>query len=351
VEGDYGHQGWHGLKGDIYDNFIRLGAVSDVKMSKFRVPEPEGNYYLLYTNVIAPYEGSFDLLTGEIKPHALFVNNSKTDINKKTIQLNKGANSVLIVYNQACATYLALRKPGVPVPEKQTISMRWYEDRGILPFDCSMKDDRSGVFSFESAPGLHSFTFAAHGKIAGVWINGTKSKAIAGQKLPDGSINYMVNVKKPSTAGSQVVLKIEYQQGYHGAGAIPCYFEQHCEKGSITTGDWSDIEGLTAYSGGAWYRKNINIGSMELNNRLEIDLGDLVSSAELVVNGQSAGIRLAPPWTFDITRFAKEGNNEIEVLIYNTIANNYTSIPTRYRGEIRSGLIGPVVLRTLKELK
>jgi hypothetical protein len=213
-----------------------------------------------------------------------------------------------------------------------------------------MKNDRSGVFSFESAPGLNSLTFAAHGKISGVWINGSKAKAKAGQKLPDGSINYMVNVKKPSPSGSQVVLKIEYQQGYHGAGAIPQYIEQDCRKGLISTGDWSEIEGLTAYSGGAWYRKNISISGEELKNRLEIDLGDLVSSAELFVNGQSAGIRLAPPWTFDITRLAKEGNNELEVLIYNTIANNYNSIPTRYRGEIRSGLIGPVILRTFKEL-
>ena len=27
VEGDYGHQGYHGLKGEMYDNFIRLGAI------------------------------------------------------------------------------------------------------------------------------------------------------------------------------------------------------------------------------------------------------------------------------------------------------------------------------------
>ena len=45
VEGDYGHQGYHGLKGEMYDNFIRLGALEDVKMSLKRVPEAGGNYY------------------------------------------------------------------------------------------------------------------------------------------------------------------------------------------------------------------------------------------------------------------------------------------------------------------
>jgi len=54
VEGDYGHQGYHGLKGVMYDNFIRLGAMKDVKMSKERQPELSGNYYILYTSVLAP---------------------------------------------------------------------------------------------------------------------------------------------------------------------------------------------------------------------------------------------------------------------------------------------------------
>ena len=68
VEGDYGHQGYHGLKGEMYDNFIRLGALEDVKMSLKRVPEAGGNYYILLTSVIAPEEGDFELLTGEVKP-------------------------------------------------------------------------------------------------------------------------------------------------------------------------------------------------------------------------------------------------------------------------------------------
>jgi hypothetical protein len=34
-------------------------------------------------------------------------------------------------------------------------------------------------------------------------------------------------------------------------------------------------------------------------------------------------------------------------MIYNTLANNYTTIPTRYRGAIKSGLIGPVSLKLM----
>ena len=348
VEGDYGHQGYHGLKGKMYDNFIRLGSLKDVKMSKFRVPEPEGNYYILYTSVIAPSDGDFELLTGEIKPYLLFVNNSKTDSGKKLIPLKEGANKLLLVYGNACETYLVLRKQGTPVPEKQPVSMCWYGDYGVLPFDCSFNKNRSGLFAFESAPALKSFTFSAYGKVS-VRIDGVKIQPVTGQKQPDGLTGYTVSIKHSKQTGSQVVIKIEYQPGYHGAGAIPEYFSQQCGIGTINSGDWSNIDGLRAYSGGAWYRKTINIDAEDLKNRLEIDLGDLVSSAELSVNGKSAGIKLSPPWVFEITQLAKEGENKLEILIYNTLANNYTSIPTRYRGSIKSGLIGPVVLRVSKQ--
>ena len=86
----------------------------------------------------------------------------------------------------------------------------------------------------------------------------------------------------------------------------------------------------------------------DLKNKIEIDLGDLVSSAELFVNGKSAGIKLSPPWRFDITEFVTAGKNDIEVLIYNTLANNYVAIPTRYRGSIKSGLIGPVKVKVVR---
>lgn len=344
VENDPGHQGYHGLKGQMYDNFIRLGAFKSVKHSKQRVSEPAGNYYLLYSTVIAPADGTYDLLMGDVKPTMLFVNHSKSEINSKTIALKKGANPVLMIYNKACETYLVVRKPGVPRPEKQQVAMRWYGDEGVLHFDCSFKNNSSGFFAFESAPGLGSIVFSAYGKLT-TWIDGVETEVLPGEMQPDGLTSYFLNLKNPKVTSSQVVFKINYRPGYCGAAAFPQYIEQRCGKSAIKLGDWSRIDGLKAYSGGAWYRKTISIEASDLTNRLEIDLGDLVSSAELWVNGKSAGIRLSPPWKFNITPYAKAGENQIEILIYNTIANNYTTVPTMYRGEIKSGLIGPVTLK------
>jgi hypothetical protein len=348
VEGDYGHQGYHGLKGEMYDNFIRLGALKDVKMSKERKPESVGNYYILCTSVIASEDGTYDLISGDVKPVDLFVNNLKTDTGNLTVSLKKGANRILMVYDKACETYMIFRDPDVPFPIKQPISMRWDGDYGVLPFDCPSDGNSTGLFAFESAPGLQSFTFSAHGNII-LWIDGIRVNPVAETKQPDGLTNYIVNLKEAKVTSALVVFKIDYQPGYRGGAALPQYINQKCVKGAINLGDWSKIDGLKAYSGGALYSQTVYFTADDLKSRMEIDLSNLVSSAELFVNGKSAGIRLSPPWTFDITRLARQGDNQIEILTYNTLANNYTSIPTRYRGDIKSGIIGPVILRFIAQ--
>ncbi|MDP4289559.1 MAG: glycosyl hydrolase [Bacteroidota bacterium] len=344
VEGDFGHQGYHGLKGEMYDNFIRLGAIAKVKHSMKRSAEAEGNYYLLYTNVLAPSEGTYEMLTGDLKPAYLFINNTKTDPNLKALQLKAGSNSVLAVYNKACETYLVFRKPGVALPAKQQVSMCWYGDQGLLPFDCSyVTHDTSGLYVFQSAPALQSFTFAAYGKVS-LWVDGVTVQPEVTKQNPDGLTFYQVNLKESHPESAQVVLHIDYQPGYTQGAAIPQFFREQCGKGVITLGDWSKIDGLKAYSGGAWYRKTIHLNAEDLNNKLWIDLGDLVSSAQLFVNGTSAGIKLTPPWKYEISKLVKTGDNKVEVLLYNTLSNNYTTIPTIYRGDIKAGLLGPVKL-------
>ena len=69
-----------------------------------------------------------------------------------------------------------------------------------------------------------------------------------------------------------------------------------------------------------------------------------MSKPHSAVLGHVAGIRVAPPWRVDISGHVRSGDNRIEVLVYNTLANHYLTIPTRYRGELTSGLLGPVSL-------
>ena len=76
-----------------------------------------------------------------------------------------------------------------------------------------------------------------------------------------------------------------------------------------------------------------------------IDLGKVVATAEVHINDSLAGILVTAPWKIDITKWVKKGENKIEILVYNTLANHYLTIPTKYRGiSLQSGLIGPVSL-------
>ena len=146
---------------------------------------------------------------------------------------------------------------------------------------------------------------------------------------------------KPSAKPVTVLLRIEQEHGCYAGAALPEPIKLDCGPGQMPLGDWSKIDGLLSYSGGAWYRKSVSLPEAK---RVTLDLGDVVASAEVRVNGQLAGIRVAPPWTLEITKLVRPGENRIEVLVCNTLANHYTTIPTRYRGSTVSGLLGPVTV-------
>jgi hypothetical protein len=82
----------------------------------------------------------------------------------------------------------------------------------------------------------------------------------------------------------------------------------------------------------------------EANAKYVLDLGRVVATAEVHVNGKKVGVRVAPPWRVDVTGSLKRGENQVEVLVYNTRANHYQISPASYCGKPNSGLMGPVRL-------
>jgi hypothetical protein len=101
---------------------------------------------------------------------------------------------------------------------------------------------------------------------------------------------------------------------------------------------------LNNYSGGVRYRTTFTVTEDHAKGRVEIDLGRVVATAEVHLNGKEVGVRVAPPWRLDVTGFLRAGENTLTILVYNTLANHYQTIPSRYRGKPVSGLIGPVRL-------
>ena len=77
-------------------------------------------------------------------------------------------------------------------------------------------------------------------------------------------------------------------------------------------------------------------------------------TCELTVNGETAGIKLAKPYRFDITGLVKLGVNKIKVKVYNSLANHYNiGFPTYFvfNNQTVSGLIGPVTIKFLSPIE
>jgi hypothetical protein len=147
------------------------------------------------------------------------------------------------------------------------------------------------------------------------------------------------SVPRPSPKPVTVWLRVEQERGFYAGAALDEPILLDCGPGLLDLGDWSRNDGLLSYSGGAWYRKTVTIPEAK---QVLLNLGEIVASVEVRVNGQPAGTKVSPPWVLDITRLAKPGANRIEVLVCNTLANHYTTMPTGYRGPTISGLLGPV---------
>jgi hypothetical protein len=222
------------------------------------------------------------------------------------------------------------------------LAMRWYNKPGILQFDMLPEDKQPvGWYRFTSSPGLRGMTITARGKVQ-TWADGKEMSVKLVERDVNGSQVYIATSQQPQPDPVVVAMRIEQERGCYGGAALPEPILLDCVPGSIEPGDWSEIDGLASYSGGAWYRITVELSSEQANGRIMLNLGLVVSTAEIHVNGQLAGIKVAPPWKVDISKLVRQGKNRIEVLVYNTLANHYLTIPTRYRGSLMSGLIGPV---------
>lgn len=345
IENDPGHQGYHGLKEEVHDEFLAIGKArkNGGHMPNVFSYEPDGTSYFS-TAVIAPRDMAAYALTGAIKPDKVWLNGEVVTGN--ALKLKVGANPLVLEFTKPGRTYFVVSSqpaaefptPTALVPNIQPIfkpsnlAMSWWTNKAVLPFDVRAAEARPvGWYRFVSPPGLRGFILTVRGKVQ-AWADGQPLAAAGGGKF---------TLAPPAVKPVTVLLRIEQERGCYGGAALPEPILLDCGPGQFPLGDWSQNDSLLSYSGGAWYRKDFALPNTAARE-VTLDLGDLVSSAEVRVNGQQVGVKVSPPWTFDITKQVKAGTNRIEVLVCNTLANHYTTIPTQYRGKTTSGLLGPV---------
>ncbi len=342
VEGDPGVQGYHGLKSRVTDDFIALGIRRHLAPTGHfeYVADPAGSRYYLWTTAAAPTAMPCDLLTGGNRPTGIWLNGQRVLSFDQPVMLRAGANPLLLRYDGPGRGHVVVRKTGMAAAEVDPggLAMRWHLDGGVVPYDVYPEAAApAGWYRFMAPPGLLRMRVPTDGQVQ-AWIAGQRVEGIP------VSSGWDFALESPWATPCQVALRIEQVRGAYGGATLTAPIAFDCGKGALPAGDWAVSGGLAAYSGGAWYRRRIVLEKVHAGGQLILDLGRVVATAEVHLNGRRVGVRVAPPWRFDLTDAVQEGENVLAILVYNTLANHYLTIPTCYRGEPVSGLLGPVTL-------
>lgn len=137
-----------------------------------------------------------------------------------------------------------------------------------------------------------------------------------------------------------VELTIEPAPGLRGGGVLAAPVRFAVGTGRVELGDWR-AQGLASYSGGLRYRRRLDDVPP---GPLRLDLGVVRGTAEVLVDGESVGVRVCSPYRFE---FAAAPGSILEIVVMNTLGPHLDAIsPTHYvfEGQTRSGLFGPVTL-------
>ncbi|HHW86712.1 MAG TPA: hypothetical protein GX400_10955 [Chloroflexi bacterium] len=184
-------------------------------------------------------------------------------------------------------------------------------------------------------PGVQEMSIPVAGR-ARLWIDGVEQPIDA---------QGVVRLGEEPTATRVAVLRVETARGDSGGRLLRGPVSYRTGEGRMRFGLWAE-QGLESYAGGVRYRTHVALDVLP-EGKVWLDLGRVRGTAEAWVNGRSVGVRVLSPYRFDVTAALMAGENQIEVLVLNTLAP-YLDVqsPTFYvfPGQCDSGPAGTAVL-------
>ena len=160
---------------------------------------------------------------------------------------------------------------------------------------------------------------------------------------PDGTL--LVTFADGERRPWECELAVETAPGLSGGAVLTGPLAFTVGAGRMALVDWQDA-GLAGHSGGVRYRRRLE--PVPRGSRVTLDLGAVRGTAEVVVDGERAGVRVCSPYVFDLTGRLGPAGALVEILVLNTLAPHLDAVsPTPYvfPGQRRSGLFGPVTVR------
>jgi flagellin-like hook-associated protein FlgL len=132
----------------------------------------------------------------------------------------------------------------------------------------------------------------------------------------------------------------------------------------LTSFSASTDKGIKYFSGTATYMNTFEINSLDKNEKIILDLGDVKNLAEVSINGKNAGTLWKKPFQTDISTHLIVGKNTIEIKVVNSWVNRlvgdmqpgatkigFTTMPL-FKADSPlepAGLLGPVQLISMKK--
>ena len=146
----------------------------------------------------------------------------------------------------------------------------------------------------------------------------------------------------PKRCGTNVLeLKPEYKVELASWENLEA-FEPYCKTTELfnVTGHGKN----PAFSGNIRYKATIQLTAEQAKGIL--DLGVVGQTAQVWLNGKDLGLRICPPYQFNLAGAAKSGENKLEILVANTLANKVRDRFSFFVQLTPSGLMGPVEVRS-----
>lgn len=347
-----GPQGYHGLKARVSDGFIILDGAG---------------HHLFRTSVYAPEAQVYRIDKGERVPDKFYIDGK--EVRETEVKLARGWHAVLAGYAnvpkkgyktgpnsrderpRSAIVFIPSTSPAPePVsPYSKILAMRWYHADHLM-YDPDRGLNTNYCYRFIATPGLEKMEMGIYGKNPLCWIDGKRldNKYVKLLKTQKGLNTYEFTLPEKKEKTCLVALQIERETGVQDVAIFPFPVKLFCRTGLLEAGDWSVTGQMIHYSGGLYYRKSLQFSEAQLKGEVILNLGDVVATCAVKLNGQEVATMMTKPYKTDISKFLKTGNNELEVLVYSTLSNHYQTIPSAYRGVPRAGLIGPVTIEIQK---